>query len=373
MHWAGNMLRGLLAKVKKQKSMKKVLFKVSVMVALLLVFSDCEQQIVGPVPNFDYQFPDDPIPVEDVTTEEVVPGEITPGSISTAGQTTFGSDLANVNNNPTAAATVLGQINTFSAAVSTAQVTAVNALNVNTLPTQVKDGVADPNSNLISLIASIQGILKDYPQLASLVPNITLPTGGRFLEEAASSSSVVVPLLPTGVNAVTAVEVDCEAAAQRVFTTSSEQIEADYNANLAVVSTQTATNTSAALASRTAAITAANDRYTARNLLYRTQYDAFLVDINRITVFTAEEISLMRTLNILIYAMNLYNSTLLLNAELTAISDQLATNLQAIETANTTMTNDARTKRNAALAEATARFNEQVNTCHNQGGATGGD
>ncbi|MEQ8417286.1 MAG: hypothetical protein RIF36_22135 [Imperialibacter sp.] len=353
--------------------MKRILLKGSVLVAMLLIFSDCEQQIVGPVPNFDYEFPSGGIDVGDVTLEDVTPDDITPGSMNTDGQTAFGNNLANVNTNPAALAAVRDQLTALAQALSTSQKNAIKGLNVNSLPTQVKDGVSDPNSNLISLIATIQGLLKEYPQLAPLVPTMTLPTGGRVLNDGGRLLEVTVPLIETKVSAVNALELDCEAAARRAYNVTVNQIDSAYNAQLVLVSAKDSENIQAAIALRTASIAAANTRYTERNLFFRSQYDAFAASIASSTVFTPAEVELLNILNTLMYAINLYNSTLLLNLELTAISNQLAANLAKAAAAKTTMTNEANTKRNAAIKEATDRLNDGLNTCHNQGGASGGD
>jgi hypothetical protein len=257
--------------------------------------------------------------------------------------------------------------------LSTAQKNAVKGLNVNSLPNQIQNGVSDPNSNLISLIATIQGLLKDYPQLAPLVPTITLPTGGRVLNEGGRSLEVTVPLIETKVFAVNALELDCEAAARRAYNTTVAEIDSAYNAQLVLISNKDSENTQAALALRTASIAAANTRYAERRLFFRSQYDAFAASIAGSTVFTPAEIELLNILNTLLYAINIYNSTLLLNLELTAISNQLAANLEKAAEAKARMIDEANTNRNAAIREATDRLNDGLNTCHNQGGASGGD
>ncbi|MEQ8686203.1 MAG: hypothetical protein RIE86_12970 [Imperialibacter sp.] len=354
--------------------MKHLYIRVSVFLVVLLAFTQCEQQIVGPVPNFDYEFPAGGIVVEDVTLEDVVPDDITPGSMNTDGQTAFGNNLANVNTNPAALAAVRDQLTALAQALSTSQKNAVKGLNVSTLPTQVKSGVSDPNSNLISLIATIQGLLKEYPQLAPLVPAITLPTGGRVLNDKGRVSEVTIPLIETQVNAVNAYEVDCEAAARRAYEINITKIDSAYNAQLKLVSDKNTENINAALLVRSNGITAANTRYTDRNTLFRSQYDVFAQSIANSTVFTPAEIELLNILNTLIYAIDLYNSTLLLNFELAAISNVFALNLEKAAAANTRMTNDATTKRNAAVQEADQTLADALfNTCHDQGGASGGD
>lgn len=339
---------------------------------LTLSFFNCEQQIVGPIPNFDYEFDDfDDIDVEDVTLNDVTPDEITAGTMSNSGQDNFISAFDNAATNATSKAAIDQAIASLDAAFEPAQETFWNNLNTASLAGNIDNNFTNSSDQTIAQIQSAVADLAQYSDLNNLIPGLTLPSG-RLLNNERALASATIDL----VNIVTAINEalpECEAAANAAYNAALLKLETALNEQMALVNAKNSENLTKALDSRTAAQTAANTRHTDRKTLFLQRFNDFQQKINAATAtFTAQQITLLTILNRVVYAINLYKSKELLQRDLEQILVVFERNLEAAETARLAMTNDANSKFNTAKREADNKRGEALESCHNQGGSSGG-
>jgi len=336
--------------------------------ALSLFYLDSCREVVGPVPEFQYEFSDfDDIGLTPFDTTLIVVGnvEIIAGGVSNAAFDALTSETpANLSNYAAI----------YAGVISVDQQTYWQGQTQASILAAISSGDATATAQLASLETAFSG----NATLSTFLPNTTLPSvssGGNVVTRASRSSNsstgdaIISP--PSG----TENEIDdCRQAAQDAFDEVVAQLEADRITQLNNIEIRFQNQSQVLAANAAAERTASSDRNNERLNAFLSTYNNAIAYVESLVTqgdLTSEEGDDLSLFILNVYALSIQASYVVFEAEL-ALIDQAEIDLLA----------DLTTQRDEAIASVESDYASELsdaqialessqNGCHNQGAGTG--
>ncbi len=307
----------------------------------LILFISCSGEVVGPVPEFEFEFRGFDTELElDVTTLGPDDAAINPGTVTNSAIESFSSSFAN---DPTTTTNVTNALN---GALNSSQQSFWASLDVDGLVTDIQDA----DANLISQIQAVITAFQGNTTLSQFIPTVVNPSSNTGNRSSLSFSAIALVDLD-----------DCRQSAQEAYDEALDQLdslntywEAELGDNYDSISD--------IITSDPLSVSGpAQDRYTTRNSNFKSTYDQFLSNINSASNLQSGQSNLLIVLNKAVYALNLYYSFQIFQTDLSTGLDSSRDELQG------GLTDDY----NAQLEAINTRLRQAQNSCHNQGANEG--
>lgn len=335
-----------------------------IVLSFSLLYLDSCKEVVGPVPEFQYEFSDfDEVGLTPFDTTTIQVGDV---AIVEGGVTNPAFD-ALTSESP---ANLMNTSSIYDGAISGTQRTFWEGEDQSSVLAAISSGDATITSQLASLETSFSG----NATLSTYLPSVTQPSvsGRRGREINANNSAPTAPIAPP--SAVEDELDDCRQAAQDAFDEVVTELDAQRTEELNKIALRFQNQSQVLVADAAAERLAASDRNDARLALFLTTYNDIVAYVNGLV--TAGDISAGEGDNILLLALNVYAFSISASYEVfqgeVDLINQVEVDLLADLTAQRVAAdNTVEDDYNSELAQANAILASSQGGCHNQGAGSG--
>ncbi len=316
----------------------------SAMLVLLVVFISCKGEVVGPVPEFEFEFGDFAVELDslDVDALEADDSQITSGSVTNSETETLAGEVG------TNAATATNVSGAASSAISSSS----QSYWSNQTADNVVENVESGETNTASQVESLLNVVRGNPTLAQYVPAVANPSAGGNNRLAQLNAAAAV---------AASIDLDdCKQSAQDAYDEAFLELTTAYEGNLAAMETRYNEQVSLINSDPVSFSSPAVDRHRDRVTSFRNTFNTFSSNIASSTILTAEQRNILNILNIGIFAINVQFSLDLLKSELLLALDLKRAELETPFVADF----------NEKSQELRQKLNRAQNACHNQGSSS---